>query len=385
MPRKGTRPENVPVAASALDFRRLFEGASALLLVLEPEPPFVVLDASDGWLRAARAERMNIVGRSALEVFPDHAEAPPGDAGSLRASLERVVASRKPDAMPVRKHDVRRADAEGGGVEERFWSPVNSPVLSASGKILYIVHGAEDVTRFVRAGGSTEREREALERELERFTYSVSHDLRAPLRAIDGFSRILQEDHHARLDDEGRRLLCVVRDNSRKLGDLIDGILEFSRVGRKPLSLSEIDMGRMAGDAMKECEAGGQRCTLMLQPLPPARGDAVLVKRVWLALLSNAIKFSGEGERPVIEVSAAERPGETVYSVKDNGVGFDMEYADKLFGVFQRLHAETQFPGIGMGLAIAQRIVARHGGRAWAESVPNAGATFHFSLPKGDR
>jgi signal transduction histidine kinase len=227
---------------------------------------------------------------------------------------------------------------------------------------------------------------EAANKELESFSYSVSHDLRSPLRAIDGFARILTEDHGGKLDDEGRRLLEVVRDNSKKMGQLIDDLLSFSRLGRKALSTAVIDMKRLVEEVIKEQAAPGEGSpNVVLKTLPSAFGDAVLLKQAWTNLLDNAIKFSGKRERPVIEVSGHEDGAESVYCVKDNGAGFDMQYYDKLFGVFQRLHRTEEFAGTGVGLAIVQRIVSRHGGRVWAEGRVNEGATFYFSLPKGIR
>jgi signal transduction histidine kinase len=228
------------------------------------------------------------------------------------------------------------------------------------------------------------RQLEATNKELEAFSYSVSHDLRSPLRAIDGFSRILQEDHSDKLSDEGRRLLGVIRDSSRNMGRLIDDLLEFSRLGRKPLSIGEIDMKHLVEGVLRELQAAGERPRrLVLGAMPPAPGDATLLRQAWLNLLDNAIKFSGKRERPVIEVSGHENGVECVYCVKDNGVGFDMQYYDKLFGVFQRLHSEVEFRGTGVGLAIVQRVITRHGGRVWAEGKVNEGATFYFALPKG--
>ncbi len=228
------------------------------------------------------------------------------------------------------------------------------------------------------------RQLEATNKELEAFSYSVSHDLRSPLRAIDGFTRILQEDYAEKLDDQGRRLLGVVRDNSRKMAELIDDLLEFSRLGRKSLSTTAIDMKRMVEDVLKEVHvAGEQRSELVLKALPPARGDATLLRQAWSNLLDNAIKFSGKRERPVIEVSGHVNGVECVYCVKDNGAGFDMQYYDKLFGVFQRLHRTEEFAGTGVGLAIVQRVVLRHGGRVWAEGKVDEGAAFYFSLPRG--
>ena len=232
--------------------------------------------------------------------------------------------------------------------------------------------------------GERTSELEAANKELEAFSYSVSHDLRAPLRAIDGFSRIVQEDYAGKLDDEGGRLLGVIRDNSRKMAQLIDDLLEYSRLGRKPLSAGAIDMKRLVEDVFGELQAsGGTPHRLVLAALPPARGDATLVKQAWTNLLANAIKFSGKREQPVIEVSGHENGVECVYCVKDNGAGFDMRYCEKLFKVFQRLHREEEFEGTGVGLAIVQRVVLRHGGRVWAEGKVDEGAAFYFSLPKG--
>ncbi|HSC07054.1 MAG TPA: CHASE3 domain-containing protein [Steroidobacteraceae bacterium] len=227
---------------------------------------------------------------------------------------------------------------------------------------------------------------EAANKELESFSYSVSHDLRSPLRAIDGFARILTEEHGSKLDDEGRRLLGVVRDNSQKMGRLIDDLLAFSRLGRKPLANTLINMKRLVEEVIEELQASDRKSPeLVVGKLPPAQGDAVLVRQVWANLLANAMKFSGKREQPLIEVSGKENGAEIVYCVKDNGAGFDMQYYDKLFGVFQRLHGATEFAGTGVGLAIVQRVVARHGGRVWAEGKVNEGAAFYFSMPRGSQ
>ncbi|HSC05755.1 MAG TPA: cache domain-containing protein [Steroidobacteraceae bacterium] len=225
---------------------------------------------------------------------------------------------------------------------------------------------------------------EAANKELESFSYSVSHDLRSPLRAIDGFARILAEDYGAKVDDEGRRLLGVVRDSSQKMGQLIDDLLAFSRLGRKPVSAAPTDMARLVEEVVKDLAAsGGGSPRVELKALPAAHGDAVLLKQAWANLIANAVKFSSKRERPTIEVSGGEHGAETVYCVKDNGVGFDMRFYDKLFGVFQRLHHADEFPGTGVGLAIVQRVVSRHGGRVWAEGKVGEGAAFYFSIPKG--
>ena len=227
------------------------------------------------------------------------------------------------------------------------------------------------------------RQLEATNKELESFSYSVSHDLRAPLRAIDGYSQMMQEDYAEKLDDEGRRLFGVIRESSRKMGALIDDLLAFSRLGRETMASAEFDMEQLVDEVAATLQAGdpARRPVITRKHLPQAWGDRALLRQVWINLLSNAAKFTGAKEQPVIEVNGDTDGGENVYCVKDNGVGFDMQYYDKLFGVFQRLHSNDEFPGTGVGLAIVQRIVTRHGGRVWAESKLNEGARFVFALP----
>jgi len=220
--------------------------------------------------------------------------------------------------------------------------------------------------------------------ELEGFTYSVSHDMRAPVRAIDGFTRILIEEYAGSLDDEGRRLLEIVRQNTEKMGQLIDGLLALSRLGREKLVFSDIDMTEVAKTAFEEQKAAGGRernIACHIDPLPVAYGDKRLITQVFQNLLANAIKFTRNEESSTIEIGHKTEGSDNVYFVRDNGVGFDMNYAEKLFGTFQRLHAANEFEGSGIGLATVRRIIDRHGGRVWAEAETNKGATFYFSLP----
>jgi signal transduction histidine kinase len=226
-------------------------------------------------------------------------------------------------------------------------------------------------------------ELEAANKELESFTYSVSHDLRAPLRAIDGFSHILEQDHSGGLDDEGRRVLGIVRNGTRKMTQLIEDLLAFSRFNRKPIDPIDIDMSELVHAVFNELLHTGVACVpeLRVHALPRARGEPPLIRQVWSNLLSNAIKYSSKRAEPVIEVSGYADGAQSVYCVKDNGAGFDMRYESKLFGIFQRLHGADQFPGTGVGLAIVDRVVKRHGGRVWAEGKVNEGASFYFSLP----
>ena len=230
----------------------------------------------------------------------------------------------------------------------------------------------------------TSRNYASVPRNSEGFTYSVSHDMRAPVRAIDGFTRILIEEYSNSLDEEGRRLLAIVRQNTEKMGELIDGLLALSRLGREKIIFTDIDMNQLAASAFEEQKAAGgpqRNIEFKLGPLPAAYGDKRLITQVFQNLLSNAIKFTRRTDAPVIEVGYEKGSGEDIYFVRDNGVGFDMQHAQKLFGTFQRLHAANEFEGSGIGLATVQRIIARHGGRVWAEAKPNDGATFYFALP----
>ena len=224
---------------------------------------------------------------------------------------------------------------------------------------------------------------QAANKELEAFSYSVSHDLRTPLRAIDGFSHILLDDYTYKLDDEGKRLLKMVQESTGRMGQLIDDILKFSRTGRTEITHSEIDMERMARAVAAELMASdpGGKLQMEIEPIPATRGDSAMLRQVFVNLLSNAIKFSRHNAMPKIHVGASVKDNETIYYVKDNGAGFDMQFADRLFGVFQRLHGVTEFEGTGIGLAIVKRIITRHGGRVWAEGKVNEGATIFFSLP----
>lgn len=244
--------------------------------------------------------------------------------------------------------------------------------------------GGTDTGRHLVVTGRDITELRQRTEELEGFTYSVSHDMRAPIRAIDGFTRILIEEYAKSLDDEGRRLLEIVRSNTEKMGELIDGLLALSRLGREKLVFSEINMADIARSAFEEQKAAsGQNRSIAFEidSLPNAYGDKRLITEVFQNLLSNAIKFTRKEESPSIEVGHKAGPTEDIYFVRDNGVGFNMDHAQKLFGTFQRLHGANEFEGSGIGLATVQRIINRHGGRCWAEATLDDGATFFFSLP----
>ncbi len=225
---------------------------------------------------------------------------------------------------------------------------------------------------------------ERVNNELDSFTYSVSHDLRAPLRGVNGYAQILQEDYGTKLDEEGYRLVGNIMGNAKKMGQLIDDLLSFSRLGRRELVKSSVNMQEMVeGVCVEISQSEPSRIIhFKIGKLPPTMADIVSIRQVWVNLLSNAAKYTRLEKEAVIEIGAQENKRDTSYFVKDNGVGFDMKYANKLFGVFQRLHTEQEFEGTGVGLAIVHQIITKHGGKVWADSKLNEGTTFWFSLNK---
>ena len=312
----------------------------------------------------------------------------PEDLAAQEARLQETVAT---CGHSHREFRIVRADDQ----TVRFIQAAETVVVGADGKAARVVGINRDITarklsetRISRLNAdllSRAAELETANKELEGFSYSVSHDLRAPLRAVDGFARMLTEDYAERLDEDGRRMLGVIRGESQRMARLIDDLLAFSRLGRQTLEPQEIDMHGLARGVFDELAAlePGRELRLALAPLPPVRGSEAMLRQVWVNLLSNALKFTSGCAVAQIEIGTRDdADGGVVYFVKDNGAGFDMRYADKLFGVFQRLHTQEEFTGTGVGLALVQRIVARHGGRIWAEAEVGRGAAFFFTIPK---
>jgi PAS domain S-box-containing protein len=220
---------------------------------------------------------------------------------------------------------------------------------------------------------------EGANKELESFSYSVSHDLRSPLRSVVGYAGMLREDYAGKLDQEANRMLTVIERNALKMNSLIDDLLEFSRTGRKEVGKVDVDMRDLVDEVIKDLNS--EKVNFRIGALPHIMADRTLITQVWTNLISNAVKYSGKKDTPIVEIDSFNKDGHVVFFVKDNGAGFGMEYADKLFGVFQRLHKAEDFEGTGIGLAIVHRVVTRHGGRVWAEGEVAKGATFYFSLP----
>lgn len=344
--------------------------------------------ASDKWYSTYKIKADSLKGKNHYEIFPEIKNKPEWKEAHRRAMNGEVVNN---DEDLLIRNDGTRMWLR--------WSVV--PWFTDSEEIGGIIMSTEDITDIVSkrdelSNQKKELERQVLERtreleevneELEAFSYSVSHDLRAPLRAITGFGQILKQDYSSNLDKEGNRLLNIVIENANNMGELIDDILTFSRLGRSSLSRSKFNFENL-------CEAVYQgliitendlkdRIELTYNQLPAINADAKMIRQAVENLLSNAIKYSSRNDGPIrIEIGCKEADKFYRFYIKDNGIGFDPEYSHKLFEIFQRLHSQEEFEGTGVGLALVKRIINRHNGTIWAESIPGQGSTFYFTLPK---
>jgi PAS domain S-box-containing protein len=361
-------------------FRSIVE--NALIAIFTVNDSYKFIYCNDELCRILGRPREWILGRDFREVLPP---------GSRELVEERYALRQKGQPTPSRYEiDVVRSDGERRHLE------MNVAVVKdvagrprSMGQLVDITdrtRAAEEIRRLNAELEQRVRDRtaelEVAVKELEAFTYSVSHDLRAPLRAMGGFAGILLQDHAAQLSAEASRYLSTIQDTARQMGQLIDDLLSFSRLNRQPVVLQTCAMDDIVRDALATFgeEQAGRNVEVTVEPLPPCQGDPGLLKQVWLNLLSNALKYTRRSPKAAIVVGHEEHGAEVIYFVRDNGVGFDMKYADKLFGVFQRLHRDDEFEGTGIGLAIVKRIVNRHGGHVWTESVPGQGAAFYFTL-----
>ena len=288
------------------------------------------------------------------------------------ASTFKVYGELKSGAPVV--NFVNRYRRKDGSYIDLDWNATPNPI---TGKLYCI---ARDITERKKV----EEQLLAVNAELESFSYSVSHDLRAPLRAINGYTQMLKDDFGNQLSAEADRQMSNIMKNAERMGQLIDELLSFSQLGKQELQKSNVNMHKLVLEVCEELKESNTARDIgfRIQPLLPAQADALAIRQVWVNLISNAVKYSALKEKAVIEIGSKTEGPEIIYSIKDNGAGFDMQYTDKLFGVFHRLHPEKEFEGNGVGLAIVQRIVTKHGGRVWAEAKLNEGATFYFTLIK---
>ncbi len=369
--------------AVSLYSRSLIEASLDPLVTISVEGK--VTDVNEATVQVTGVPRQSLVGSDFSGYFTEPDKA--------RAGYQEVFAKGLVTDYPLALRHV------SGKVTEVLYNA--SVYRNEKGEVAGVFAAARDVTERKLAEDELRKYHEHLEelvrertgqletanKDLEGFAYSVSHDLRVPLRAIDGFSQQVLKHYADKLDDEGKRYLNVVRDNTKKMGQLIDDILAFSRMGRAGMSMSEINMEELAHAVFEDLKLnlGERELTLEIKPLPLCHGDLSMLRQVLINLMANAIKFTRPKEAPFVEVGGRAEGTENIYYVKDNGAGFDMQYADKLFGVFQRLHGVAEFEGTGIGLAIVKRVVIRHGGRVWAEGKVNEGATFYFALPNQGR
>jgi signal transduction histidine kinase/ActR/RegA family two-component response regulator len=395
----------VSVGTGGPDFRALFEAAPGLYLVLDPELRIVA--ASDAYLEATMTRREEIVGRGIFDVFPDNPDDPAATGvHNLSASLERVRRQRVPDTMAVQKYDIRRPEQEGGGFEERHWSPRNSPVLNEHGELTHIIHRVEDVTDFVRLSERgveqvaenfrRTQELQRLNEELQQadrakneFLSRMSHELRTPLAAIMGYSELLglAED----LDERKKEWAGIILKAGKHLLQLVDEVLDISRIesGELSLSVEPVALAPLLDDAIGLIEpmAEGRRVRLH----PPAisdlsgyvRADNQRLKQVLINLLSNAVKYNREGG----EVRVSADPvgsGRMRISVTDTGNGIDRDSLGKLFTPFERLNVGADVQGTGLGLALSRSLVEAMGGTLEVESTPGEGSTFTIELGRGE-
>jgi signal transduction histidine kinase len=375
---KATEERRRSEARSQPLFENMAEGFAYCRVVFDDgkAADFVYLAVNKAFERLTGLK--DVVGRKVSEVIPGIRELDP----QLFEIYGRVAANGQPERFEI------YVKALGDWFSISVYSPVPEHFVALFEVITARKQVEEEAHRSRAQLEQRVRDRtaqlEAAVKELEAFSYSVSHDLRAPLRAIDGFANILMDEYAGQFQGDGLHALEVIRKEAGRMGQLINDLLAFSRVGRGELQSATIDMTSLARTAYDECAAHvpERNLRLKLDPLLPACGDPSLVRQVLTNLLSNSIKYTRPRELGQIELGCQADGTEVAYWVKDNGVGFDPKYSGKLFGIFQRLHGEQEFEGTGVGLALVQRIVHRHGGRVWGESKLNEGATFFFTLPR---
>ena len=349
------------------DIRDLYDHAPCGYHSIDPEGYFVEMNTTLlKWLGYQSDEIIkkkkftDIISKASLPVFEENFEQFK-KTGSVH-NLEFCFIRKDGSEFPVVLNSVAVTDRAGNYVKSRTTTFDNTEQKRAGDKI------------------------RLLNQELEAFTYSVSHDLRAPLRSIDGYSRILQEDFSTKLDDEGKRVIHVIMSNAKRMGNLIDDLLDFARLGRKEALRTNLNMTSLVRSIAKDLREheSNREIEIDVKPLETAQVDGDMMRQVWTNLLSNAIKYTGKTSHAKIEIDSFRTEDEVCYRISDNGVGFDMQYASKLFGVFQRLHRMQDFSGTGVGLATVKRIIDHHNGRVWADGKLNGGASFYFSIPNNN-
>ena len=388
-------PEGLLTVSAIVDIteRKLAEKAAAqFVAIVESSDDAIVGKDLRGIVTAWNAGAERIFGYSASEMIGQSiARLIPPD----RIQEETQILAQIHRGESVRHFETVRIRKDGGAIDV---SVTVSAIKDPAGRIIGASKVARDITEAKKARETIQRlnaeleqrviertsQLEAAIRELEAFSYSVSHDLRAPLRAVDGFSQAVIEDFGSLLPEAGCHQLQTIRASAQRMGMLIDDLLSFSRLGREPLVIRPVDTDALVREVLDDlhCDWAQRRVDFRLASLTISHGDPALLKQVWVNLLSNALKYTGKCEVAVIEVGCDTSPDDCIYFIRDNGAGFDMQYAGKLFGVFQRLHRAEDYVGTGVGLALVHRIIQRHKGRIWADAAVGRGATFYFTLGK---
>jgi PAS domain S-box-containing protein len=402
------------------DFRLLFEKSPALYLVLDPQ--FFIVAASDNYLRATMTRRENIVGQHLFDVFPDN----PQDVRAtgtrnLRSSLERVLRERVPDSMAVQRYDIRRPTGE---FEERYWSPVNTPILGADGGVQFIVHCVEDVTELVHLQASEQEhtERAHLQRQrvammrvevlsrseevrmanhhlqvanqelaartaelnellqtMQTFTYSIAHDLRGPLRALNGFSALVVEEYGSRLDENGRSYLKHINEAAQKMDKLLLDLLSYGRLTHVEVTSVPMSLEDAITKVLEDLDARIRDRNAVIEvrhPLPSVIGNAALLNQILINLIDNGLKFVAPDQIPHLLIQAVQSGNRVRLSITDNGIGIAPAYHGKIFDLFVRLHKPAAYTGTGIGLALVKKAMERMQGRVGLDSTPGEGSCF---------
>jgi PAS domain S-box-containing protein len=404
----------------AVDFRLLFEKSPALYLVLDPQ--FFIVAASDNYLRATMTRRENIVGQHLFDVFPDNPEdVSATGTRNLRASLERALRDRVPDSMAVQKYDIRRPTGE---FEERYWSPVNAPVLGDDGSVKYIIHCVEDVTELahLQASDQEHSKRANLQRQrvammqgevltrseelrtanhhlqaanqelaartaelnemlqtMQTFTYSIAHDLRGPLRALNGFSALVVEEYGSRLDESGRDYLRHINEGAQKMDKLLLDLLSYGRLTHVEVTAVPMLLEDAVTKVLQDLttQVRDRNAVVEVQrPLPTIIGNPALLNQVLVNLMDNALKFVAPDQTPHIRIQAVQSENHVRLSITDNGIGIAPAYHGKIFDLFVRLHKPAAYAGTGIGLALVKKAMERMQGRVGLNSAPGEGSCF---------
>jgi PAS domain S-box-containing protein len=351
-------------------FKDLLEAAPDAIIIVNQSWKVIFVNAQAEKLFGYT--RDEIIGHAFEELLPTHLHA----GHRLRREQFLVTPNVRPKLDGVNICGLRK-----NGTEFPFEFGLNLLQTEEGMVVLCAIHDITERKQYERTLQEKNIQLQAAVNELDAFSYSVSHDLRTPLRAIDGFSRILLKYHAAELTPEPREYLQAVHDNTVQMGHLVDDLLAFARVNRTQISKREVPTRSLVDQVLRELQqrTDARRVAVSVGELPAVWGDPALLKQVFVNLIDNAFKYSSKRDDAAIEIGTRDIDGEQVFFVRDNGVGFDMQYADQLFGVFQRLHRAEDFEGTGVGLAIVQRIIQRHGGRIWAEAAVDQGATFYFT------